>query len=140
MAILLLKAESVNVSDLERAFEAGAEVNPKVLVEKKLVNRTSGKTPAVKILGNGEITKKLSIKACYVSKSALEKLNKAGCTVEALEKTVKKSKKKKAAKGKGGAASAKTDKTDKPAEKKEKAAPAPAKAETKKAETKKEAK
>lgn len=64
----------VNVGDLE-GFEAGATVNEASLREARLVQ---GRDVRIKILGNGEITKKLSVEAHAFSKSALEKLEKAG--------------------------------------------------------------
>lgn len=69
----------VNVSALE-VFENGAEVTPKTLVAMGVVDRRKGQTPLVKILGNGEITKKLKVSGCKLSASAKEKLEKAGGT------------------------------------------------------------
>ncbi len=76
-----LKVGEVNVGDLEKAFEAGDEVNPETLKAKNLGG--SG-FEVVKILGNGEITKKLKISAHRFSKSALEKVEKAGCEIVKL--------------------------------------------------------
>jgi large subunit ribosomal protein L15 len=70
----------VNVRDLER-FDAGAEVTPETLVEKGLIKNT--KTD-VKLLGMGEITKKLTVRVHGISASAREKIEKAGGTVELL--------------------------------------------------------
>lgn len=69
----------INVSVLE-AFE-GTEVTPKSLVEAGLVGSRRKKAPQVKILGNGELTKKLSVKGCLVSKTAKEKIEKAGGSI-----------------------------------------------------------
>jgi large subunit ribosomal protein L15 len=52
------------------------------LLEKKLIRRIKGKMPKVKILGRGELTKKLIIKNCSVSKSAKEKIEKAGGNIK----------------------------------------------------------
>lgn len=71
----------VNVAALETHFEAGADVNPKTLVAAGLIKARGKKTPTVKILGNGELTKKLSVTGCAVSKSAQEKIEKAGGSV-----------------------------------------------------------
>jgi large subunit ribosomal protein L15 len=65
----------VNVAALEQRFEAGAEVTPETLVEAGLLKNT--KTD-VKILGNGDLTKKLSVSAHNFSKSAREKIEAAG--------------------------------------------------------------
>lgn len=70
----------VNVATLEAAFE-GMEVSPKTLVATGIVNARRGKAPKVKILGNGDLTKKLTVSGCLVSKTAQEKIEKAGGTV-----------------------------------------------------------
>ena len=78
----------VNLRDLDR-FDDGAEVTPESLVEKRLIKNT--KTD-VKLLGTGEISKKLTIRVHAISASAREKIEKAGGTVELLrEPKVKKS-------------------------------------------------
>ncbi len=71
----------VNLSKLETIFSAGEVVSPKTLVAKKVISAVGKKAPSVKVLGNGEITKKLTIENCQVSKSAQEKLEKAGGVV-----------------------------------------------------------
>ena len=63
----------INIGDLEKKFKDSEIVSPKSLLEKKLIRRIKGKTPKVKILGKGEITKKLVIEGCELSKSAKEK-------------------------------------------------------------------
>ena len=72
------KFEVVNLSSLEKAFEDGAVVDEATLREKGLVNRTCD---AVKILGNGDISRKLTVQVSHVSGSAREKIEKAGGTV-----------------------------------------------------------
>lgn len=72
------KPVSINLKDLEKAFEANGEINPNILVEKRIIRRINSKTPLVKILSKGEITKPLIISNCIVSKSAQEKIEKAG--------------------------------------------------------------
>lgn len=76
-----VKASPVNVGALE-VFEAGSVVNPEALFAKKLIRRTKGKLPNVKILGAGEISKKLSITDCKVSASARFKIEKAGGSIK----------------------------------------------------------
>lgn len=71
----------VNLAALEAAFEAGAEVSPKTLVEKGVVAKRRGRLPAVKVLGNGELTKKLTVSGCTISGSAREKIEKAGGSI-----------------------------------------------------------
>ena len=72
-----IKPSVVNVSDLQ----ALSAVNPQTLLEAGLIRRVGGKTPKVKILGNGEITSKVAVSGCTVSKIAKEKIEKAGGTV-----------------------------------------------------------
>jgi len=74
-------AVPVNVSALGEAFKAGDTVSPKTLVAAKLVS-TRGKTlPKVKILGNGTLDIKLTVSGCTISKTAREKIEKAGGTI-----------------------------------------------------------
>lgn len=68
----------INIEILEKRFENSEIITPKVLLNRKLIRRIKGKTPKVKILGKGELTKKLIIENCEVSKSAKEKIEKAG--------------------------------------------------------------
>jgi large subunit ribosomal protein L15 len=80
----------INVGSLDR-FEDGAEVTPESLVEKGLLKNT--KTD-VKLLGNGELKKKLTIRVHGISATAREKVEQAGGTVSLLkEPKVKKRKK-----------------------------------------------
>ena len=72
-------SQPVNLRDLDR-FEAGAEVTPEPLVEKGLIKNT--KTD-VKLLGDGELTKKLTVRVHAISASAREKIEAAGGTVDA---------------------------------------------------------
>ncbi len=72
----------VNVSALEAAFDAGATVTPKTMVAAGAVASVRRKAPAVKILGNGELTKKLSVEGCEVSASAKTKIEAAGGSVK----------------------------------------------------------
>ena len=66
---------AVNVCELEKAFDAGEEVTPDSLREKSLAK---GRYDLLKVLGNGDLTKKLKVSAHRFSKSALEKIEKAG--------------------------------------------------------------
>ena len=62
-------------------FAAGDTVTPKILLERGLVRARKGTVPAVKILGGGEVSKKLTVSGCVVSDSAKEKIEKAGGSV-----------------------------------------------------------
>lgn len=75
------KAQAVNVEALERFFATGETITPKLLAERGLVRSRRGATPVVKILGDGELSKKLSITGCAVSASAREKIEKAGGSI-----------------------------------------------------------
>ncbi len=70
----------VNVSQLER-FEDGAEVTPTLLKEMGLIKNVKC---GVKILGEGELTKALTVKADKFSKSAVELIEKAGGKAEVI--------------------------------------------------------
>jgi large subunit ribosomal protein L15 len=84
----------VNVGDLER-FDAGTEVTPELLVSARLIKNT--KTD-VKILGNGDLSKKLTVAAHGFSASAREKIEQAGGTVTFLRGEPAPKKKKRARK------------------------------------------
>ncbi len=75
------KPAVVNLSSLEGIFAAGDAITPASLMERGLVRARKGTTPVVKILGGGDITKKLSISGCSVSGQAREKIEKAGGSV-----------------------------------------------------------
>jgi large subunit ribosomal protein L15 len=90
----------VNVGSLDR-FADGAEVTPETLVKVGLLKNT--KTD-VKLLGNGELKKKLTIRVHAISATAREKVEQAGGTVSLLKEPKLKKKKKHAAKAKPAAA------------------------------------
>ena len=75
------KSSPVNVGMLN-VFAAGSVVSPVTLLEKKLIRKVGGLPPTVKILGNGELTTKLSFVDCKVSLSARAKIEKAGGEVK----------------------------------------------------------
>jgi large subunit ribosomal protein L15 len=72
--------QPVNLRDLDR-FDAGDEVTPETLVEKRVIKNTR---TDVKLLGVGEVTKKLTVRVHAISASAREKIEGAGGTVELL--------------------------------------------------------
>jgi large subunit ribosomal protein L15 len=71
----------INLKELEDRFENGAVVTPEVLVESGLVKNVRD---GIKILGNGEITKALTVKAQSFSKTAADKITAAGGQVEVI--------------------------------------------------------
>ncbi len=73
------KPNVVNVAVLERYFSAGDTIDMAVLAERGLV-RSNART--VKVLGDGALTKKLSISGCSVSAAARAKIEQAGGSVQ----------------------------------------------------------
>ena len=71
---------TINVSDLER-FENGTEVTAELLKETGVVSKVMD---GIKILGRGELTKKLTVKAAKFTASASEKIEKAGGKAEVI--------------------------------------------------------
>jgi large subunit ribosomal protein L15 len=88
----------VNLRDLERVFDDGAEATLEAMVEKGLIKNTR---TDVKVLGQGELTKKLVVTAHAFSATAREKIEGAGGSVTALrpprEQKKKRARKKRAA-------------------------------------------
>lgn len=75
-----IRYATINVSDLNK-FEDGTVVTPELLKE---VGILKNQLDGVKVLGDGEIEKKLTIKAHKFSKTAVEKLEKSGSTIEVI--------------------------------------------------------
>lgn len=78
------KVAIVNVAALERIFDDGATVNPQTLAEKGVIK---GKFDIVKILGNGQLGKKLTVTAHRFSKSAEAKITAQGGQIERIPST-----------------------------------------------------
>lgn len=76
-----VKYAILNVATLNEAFEAGATVDPAALEAKGLVK---GRYDGVKILGNGELTRKLTVKAHQFSATAIAKIEAAGGAIERI--------------------------------------------------------
>ena len=89
-----IKVAVVNVEDLERCFAAGDEVTPESLGATPLLGH---RYDELKVLGNGDLTKKLKVSAHRFSKSAVEKIEKAGGEVVTLPGRTPVEEKKKAA-------------------------------------------
>jgi len=94
-----LKVRTVNVGDFDESFDAGTEINPE-----SLKGAVKGRYDVLKILGDGEITKKFKVSAHQFSKSAEAKIKAAGGEVIVLPgaapvKKFEKRAKKKTAKG-----------------------------------------
>jgi len=71
-------SQGVNVRDLERVFDAGTEITPELLKAKRLIRSVR---VDVKILGQGDLSKKLTVSAHNFSKSAREKIEGAGGSI-----------------------------------------------------------
>jgi large subunit ribosomal protein L15 len=81
------QTQPVNLKDLEARFDAGAEVTPDSLREKGLATR---KDVPVKILAQGDLSKKLTVRVHFASQAAREKIEGAGGAVELLVEPKKK--------------------------------------------------
>ena len=77
-----VEAFPINVSTLEKSFDAGATVDLEALKAKSLVPK---RVECVKILGEGDLTKKLTVKAHRFSETAKEKIAKAGGQAVSLD-------------------------------------------------------
>ena len=71
---------SINVERLN-IFDNGTEITPEVLLERRVISKV---LDGVKILGNGNLEKSLTVKGCKFSKSAIEKIEAAGGKVEVM--------------------------------------------------------
>ena len=71
----------VNIGDIEERFESGSHVTLEAILEVGLIRNLRNK---VKILGDGQLTKKLKVEASKFSKSAEEKIKSAGGEVVVL--------------------------------------------------------
>jgi len=72
----------VNLDILDKNFKDAEIVNPENLLKKGIIRMIKGKTPEVKILGKGKISKKIIIENCKLSKSAIEAVQKAGGSIK----------------------------------------------------------
>jgi large subunit ribosomal protein L15 len=72
---------AVNVGDLDKAFQNGDTVTHEALRKAGLAN---GRCDGIRILGEGELTKKLTVRAHHVSKSATEKITAKGGVIEII--------------------------------------------------------
>ena len=77
----------INVRQLEAAFDADAEVTPEALASRGLI---PSKFDEVKVLGDGELSKKLTISAHRFSASAEKKISEAGGTMTVIRPVARK--------------------------------------------------
>lgn len=76
------RPRAVNLTMLE-LFENNSIVSQKTLEQKGIIERRNGKLPLVKILGSGELTKKITVIGCEVSVSAKAKIQALGGSIKA---------------------------------------------------------
>ncbi len=76
------KSAAVNLDVLEKNFENGETVTPENLIKKGIVHMIKNKAPAVKILGGGKISKKITVENCKISDKAKSSIEKAGGSVK----------------------------------------------------------
>jgi large subunit ribosomal protein L15 len=77
--------QAVNVADLERAFDAGATVDAETLAAARLID---GVEQPFKVLGRGELTKKLAVRAPRLSEAAKQSITAAGGSFDELAPAV----------------------------------------------------
>jgi large subunit ribosomal protein L15 len=75
------RAVVVPLSAIEKNFSAGDRVEPSTLAQKGLIEKIDGQFPRIKILGGGEIAKKVTVSGVEVSEGAKGAIEKAGGTV-----------------------------------------------------------
>lgn len=73
---------AVNLDLIDIAYKNGETVKPSTLFAKGVIEQYKGKNQKIKILGSGELKKKVTIVGCTVSKSAKDKIEKAGGSVK----------------------------------------------------------
>ena len=83
----------VNLSDIEAKYADGETVSKETLVAKNLIKAKKSKNTLIKLLGTGDITKKVTVSVDKVSKTAKEKVEKAGGSVVEVKKAEKTEKK-----------------------------------------------
>lgn len=72
----------VNVGTLSAFYQKGENITPSTLLQKKVIRRTQGVVPAVKILAKGEIDFAVNIFDCQVTQAAKSKIEKAGGVIK----------------------------------------------------------
>ncbi len=76
-----MKPAVINLSILESMFASGDTITPEILRERGAVRARKGVAVRVKILGDGDLTKKLMVTGCVMSASARTKIEKVGGTI-----------------------------------------------------------
>jgi len=76
------KPVTIAIGELDRHFKAGQKVTPEALIAKGLIEKTAGRRPEVKLLGEGKLTKALLVQDCRVSAGARQKIIDAGGSIK----------------------------------------------------------
>lgn len=77
----VVKPMGINLALLEELFADGETVSPESLAEKGIISPAKAKSQRIKILGAGELSKKLSISNCLISETAKSAIEKVGGTI-----------------------------------------------------------
>ncbi len=72
------KVFALNLDVIQKKIGQGEKISPRLLLKKGIIQKVNGRLPEVKLLGGGDFDKKILIEGCKVSKSAKEKIEKAG--------------------------------------------------------------
>ncbi len=78
----VVKPQTLNVSELNQI--QGLVITPEILLNQGFITKRGGKVPQVKILGNGNLEKAVTVSGCLVSGAAVEKIKAAGGSVETV--------------------------------------------------------
>jgi large subunit ribosomal protein L15 len=70
--------EMINLAILQEKFQENEVVSPATLVAKNIIRKIKGRTPKVKILAKGNLSKKLLVKNCKISEQAKKNIEKVG--------------------------------------------------------------
>jgi large subunit ribosomal protein L15 len=77
----VVKPMGINLALIEELFSAGETVSPETLVEKGVISLSKSKSQRIKILGAGELSKKLSVSNCLLSETAKSAIEKVGGSI-----------------------------------------------------------
>ena len=75
---------ATNLDVLAKNFGPEEIISPETLIKKRIIRKIDGKVPEVKILSRGELTKKITVENCQVSKEARAKIEKAGGNISSI--------------------------------------------------------
>lgn len=76
-----VKPVTISLLVLEKAFSGNDSITPTTLASKGIISTSKGRYPKIKILSQGEVSKKFKVSGCILSAAAAEKITKAGGSV-----------------------------------------------------------